>query len=93
MIPTPNIIDIAKLGNGWDLSSDTCNSVLKAHRILVQFIEKQYGIVHEVDCVQHLHCVWFNGDAKVVSAFLTTYLEESLEKSAASFVYPQIWHR
>ena len=93
MIPTPNIIYVSKLGNGGALSSDTCISAQKSRRILVQLIEKQYGIVHEVDCVQHLHCVWFNGDAKVVSAFLTTYLEESLEKSAASFVYPQIWHR
>ena len=80
MIPTPNIIDIAKIGNGEDLSSDTCNSARKVRRILVKFIEKQYGIVHEVECVWHLRYFWFNGAAKAVSAFLTTYIEDILDK-------------
>ena len=79
MIPTPNGIDIAKLGNGGALSSDTCNSARKTRQILVEWIENQDGIVHEVDCVQHLRCVWFNGAAKDVSTLLTTYLEDSLE--------------
>ena len=54
MIPTPNRIDISKLGNDGALSSDTCNSAQKSHRILVQLIENKDGIVHEVECVQHL---------------------------------------
>ena len=80
IIPTPNIIDIAKLRKGGDLSSENCNSAIKARRILVQLIEKQDGIVHEFDCVQHLRCVWFNGSAKAVYAFLTIYPEDSLDK-------------
>ena len=66
MIPTPNKIDIDKIGNGRDLSSDTGNSAQKARRILVQLIAYQDGIVHEVDCVQQLHCVLFNGAAKAL---------------------------
>ena len=93
MISTPNIIYISNLGNYGALSSDTCNSARKARRILVQLIEEQDGIFYEVDCVQNLHYVWFNGDAKSVSTFLTTYLEYSLEKPSASFVYPQILRR
>ena len=72
IIPTPIRIDIAKLGNGRSLSSDTCNLERKARRILVQFIENKDGIVYEVYCVQNLRSVWFNGAAKVVSVFLTT---------------------
>ena len=88
MIPTPNIIYIAKLGNGGALSSDTCNLARKAHWILVQFIEKQDGIVYEVDCVQKLRCVWFNGAAKAVSAFITTYLEEILDEISSFLRVP-----
>ena len=57
----------------------------KKRRILVEFIENQDGIVHEVDCVKHLRGVWFNGAAKAVSTFLTTYLEDSL-KEISSFL-------
>ena len=85
MIPTPNGIDIAKLANSGALSSDTCNSARKTRRILVELIENQDGIVHEVDCVQNLRCVWFNGASKAVSTFLTTYLEDSL-KEISSFL-------
>ena len=74
MIPTTNSIDIAKLGNVGALYSDTCNLVRKERQIIVQLIGDQDGIVHEVDYVQHLRCVWFNGAAKALSAFLTTYL-------------------
>ena len=80
MIPTPNGIDIYKLGNGGALSSEPCNLSQKSRPILVHFIENQDDIFHVVDCVQHLHCVWFNGDTKAVSEFLTTYLEDSLDK-------------
>ena len=80
MIPTHNSIYIAKLGNGGALSSDTCNSERKARWILVQFIEKKDVIVHEVDCVQQLRYVLFDGAAKAVSAYLTTYLEDSLDE-------------
>ena len=79
MIPTPNGIDIAKLWNGGALYSQTCNSARKTRRILVKLIEEQDDIVHEVDCVQHLRCVLFNGASKAVSTFLATYLEDSLE--------------
>ena len=80
MIPTPNGIDIEKLGNGGALSSDTCNSARKTRQFLVELIEKQDGIAHEVDCVQYRHCVWFDGASKAVSTFITTYLEDSLDK-------------
>ena len=80
MIPTPNGIDIAKLGNGGALSSDTCNSAQKTRWILVELIENKDGIVHKVDCVQHLHCFWFNGASKAVSTLLNTHLEDSLEE-------------
>ena len=86
MILTHNSIDIANIGNGRALSSDTCNLARKARRIFVRFIEKQDGIVHEVDCVQQLFCAWFNGAAKEVYSFLTTYLEDSLEE-ISSFLH------
>ena len=80
MIPTPNGIDIAKLGDCGALSSETCTSARKTRRILVELIEKQDGIIYELDCVQHLRYVWFNGAAKSVSTFLAMYLEDSLEE-------------
>ena len=80
MIQTTNSIDIAKLANGRALSPDSCNSAHKSRRILVQLIEKQGGIVHEVYCVQHLHYVRFNAFSNAVFAFITTYLEDSLEE-------------
>ena len=85
MIPTPDSIDIAKLGNGGALSSDTCNLARKARRILLQLIENKDGIVHEFDCVQKLLCVWFNGASNAVSVFITTYFEDSLEKISSFF--------
>ena len=91
MILTHNSIDIANIGNGKALSSDTCNSEQKSCWILVQLIEKQYGIVHEVDCVQHVRCVYFNGAAKAVSEFLTTYLEDSLDKISRFLCVSPYW--
>ena len=94
MIPNPDSIDIKKLSDGA-INTDTCNSAQKTRRILVAIVSEidkdtihdmsredigKAGVVHEMDCMQHLRNVWINGAAKAVSAYLKEYLEDSLEE-------------
>ena len=76
MIPSPDSIDINKLGEGGTIATDTWNSARKVRRILVKDI---YCCVNEQDYMQHLHNVWINGVAKAVSKFMNGFLEDSLD--------------
>jgi len=71
-------ININKLANRT-IIANTCNSARKLQHTLVEHIAN--GIVHEQDCVHHLHNGWINGASKTVSAFLYVFLEleDSLE--------------
>ena len=75
IIPSPDIIDVNKLGDGGTITTDTCNVTRKVRRLLVKSI---YGCVNEQDCMQHLRNVWINGVAKAVSKFMSGFLEGSL---------------
>ena len=93
-IPDPSSIHIKKLTAGA-INTDTCNSAQKTRRILVAIVSEinqeaihdmtreeigTTGVVHEMDCMQHLRNVWINGAANAVSKFLKEYLEDSLEE-------------
>ena len=76
MIPSPDSIDINKLGNGGKISTGTCNTVRKVRRLLVKSIG---GCVNEQECMQHLRNLWINGVAKAVSKFMNRFLEDSID--------------
>ena len=76
MIPSPDIIDINKLGDGGKITTDTCNAARKVRYLLVKSIG---GCVNEQDCMQHLLNVWINGVAKSVSKSMNGFLEDSLD--------------
>ena len=75
-LPTSDSIDIAKLGSGGAITTDTCNAALKTRRILV---EKVQGDVHEMDCMHHLRNVHLNGVEKALTSYLNDYLKDTLE--------------
>ena len=63
MIPSPDSIDINKLGGDCTITTDTCKPAHKVRRLLVKHID---GCFNEQDCMQHLRNVWNNGVAKDV---------------------------
>ena len=75
-LPTPDEIDIAKLGNGGAITTDTCNAALKTRRILANKIG---GQVHEMDCMHHLRNVQLKGVEKALTTYLNTYLKDTIE--------------
>ena len=77
LIPFEDSTDIAKLSNDGVITTDTCNSARKSRRLLVEHLD---GTVHEMDCMHHLSNVIIGGGTKAVSAFLKTFLEESLDE-------------
>jgi len=76
-IPTPDGIDIKKLGKNGLIMTDSCNAAQKARRLLKYEIG---GDVHDLDCFHHLRNVWIKGMEKSVSASLRSLLSDSLEK-------------
>ena len=76
MIPSPDSIDINKLGDGGTITTDTCNGARKVRRLLVKAIE---GCINGKDCRQHLRNVWINGVAKSVSKFINGSHEDSID--------------
>ena len=63
MIPSPDSIEMNKLGDGGTITTYTCNAALKVRRLLVKAID---GRVNKQDFMQHLWNVWINGVAKAV---------------------------
>ena len=76
-IPSPDGIDIKKLGQHGLIMTDSCNAAQKARQLLQCEIG---GIVFEFDCHNHLRNVWIKGMEKLVSVFLQVVLSDSLEK-------------
>ena len=76
MIPSPDSIDINKIGESVTINTDTCNAARKVQHLLVKAID---GCVNEQDCMQHLQNMWINGVAKAVSKFMNGFLEDSLD--------------
>ncbi len=79
-IPSPDGIDIKKLGQHGLVMTDSCNAAQKARRLLQHEIG---GIVHEMDCHHHLRNVWIKGMEKSVSVFLRVIMSDSLEQIPA----------
>ncbi len=76
-IPSPDGIDIKKLGRHGLIMTDSCNAAQKARQLLQYEIG---GIVFELDCHHHLPNVWIKGMEKSVSVFLRVVLSDSLEQ-------------
>ncbi len=76
MVPSPDSIDITKLGKQGLIMTDSCNAAQKA-RCLLQY--EIGGRVYKLDCHHHLHNVWINGMEKCVSVFLRVVVSDSLE--------------
>ena len=76
MIPSPDIIEINKLGEGGTITTDTCNAARKVRHLLVKAID---GCVTEQYFMQHLRNLWINGVAKSVSKFMNGFLEDILD--------------
>ena len=74
-LPSPDEIDIVKLGKGGAITTDTCNAAMKTRRILVNRIG---GTVHEMDCMHHLCNVHLKGVEKALTTYYNTYLKEQL---------------
>jgi len=78
MVPSPDDIDITKLGDHAGLiMTDSCNAAQKARRLLQHKIREN---VYELDCHHHLRNVWIKGMEQSVSSFLRVIVTDSLEK-------------
>ena len=75
-LPTPDEIDISKLGNGGAITTDTCNAAMKTRRILSKKIG---GQVHEIDCMHYLCNVHSKGVEKAFTSYLNAYLSDMIE--------------
>jgi hypothetical protein len=58
-VPSPNEIDINKLGDGGVVMTDTCNAAQKLRRILVSIVDGTF----DLDCMNHLRNVWFGSES------------------------------
>ena len=66
MVPSPDDIDIKKLGDhAGHIMTDSCNAAQKARRLLQHKIG---GNVYELDCHHHLRNVWIKGMEQSVSS-------------------------
>ena len=75
LVPSPDEIDIEKLGDGGVVMTDTCNAAQKLRRILVSIADG----VFDLDCVNHLRNVWFGGVEKALTKHLNELLRTSLD--------------
>jgi hypothetical protein len=78
MLPSPDDIDITKLGvHAGLIMTDSCNAAQKARRLLQHKIG---GNVYKLDCHHQLHNVWIKGMEQSVSSYLRVIVTNSLEK-------------
>jgi hypothetical protein len=70
LVPCKTNIDINKLGDGGQITSDTCNGAQKIRQILTEMIVGSY----DYDCMHHLHNVWFGAMEKKLTVSLNTLL-------------------
>ena len=80
LLPNEDDIDIAELGHGGSITTDTCNAARKMRRLLASVIESKQGTVYEQDCFHHLRCLWVNGSVKAITAYMSSFLEDSLDE-------------
>ena len=76
-LPSPDEININKLGDDGVVMTDTCNAAQKIRRILVDMID---GLAYDLDCMNHLRNVWFGGVEKSLTKHLNQMLRSSLDK-------------
>jgi hypothetical protein len=76
LVPSPDEIDINKLGDGGVVMTDTCNAAQKLRRILVSIVDGTY----DLDCMNHLRNVWFGGVEKSLTKHLNEILRSSLDE-------------
>ncbi len=76
-IPSPDGIDIKKLGHNGLIMTDSCNATQKARRLLRYLVG---GTVCDLDCYHHLRNVWIKGLEKSGSVFLRVVVSDSLEQ-------------
>ena len=74
MVPSPDSIDITKLGKQGLIMTDSCNAAQKARHLLQYAIG---GMVHEFDCHHHLRNVWIKGMEKCDSVFLQVVVSDT----------------
>jgi hypothetical protein len=75
-IPSPDVIDIQKLGHGGCITTDTCNQAQKVQRLLSEHIPASFNY----DCMNHLRNVWFCGAEKALTKDLNNHLQSSLDE-------------
>ena len=76
VIPSPDGVNIQKLGNHGVITTDTCNAAQKARRIMQLKIG---GSTHEWDCLHHTRNVWIKGMEKAVTGRLRVVVTDSME--------------
>lgn len=76
-IPSPDGIDINKLGDGGVIMTDTCNTAQKIRRILVDLID---GSLDLDCCMNHLKNVWIGNMEKALAKHLNELLRSSLDE-------------
>ena len=75
LVPSPDSIDINKLGGGGVVMTDTCNTAQKLRRILVECADG----ISDLDCMNHLRNVWVGNMEKALSKYLNDFLRCSLD--------------
>lgn len=75
LIPSPDGIDMSKLGEEGVIMTDTCNTAQKIRRILVGEIG-----AYDLDCMNHLRNVWFGNMEKELSKHLNALLRSNIEE-------------
>ena len=75
LIPSPDGIDMSKLGEEGVIMTDTCNTAQKIRRILVGEVA-----AYDLDCMNHLRNVWFGNMEKELSKHLNTLLRSNIEE-------------
>ena len=74
-IPSPDQIDIQKLGNGGCITTDTCNAARKVQSLFRELVPGSTTY----DCMNHLRNVWFGAMEKEISKVLNVHLRACLE--------------
>jgi hypothetical protein len=70
LVPCETSISINKLGDGGQITSDTCNAAQRICRILTEMITGSY----DFDCMHHLCNVWFGSMEKKLTTSLALLL-------------------
>ena len=75
-LPSPEQINIQKLGHGGVIMTDTCNQAQKVRRLIC---DQVVGAL-DYDCMNHLRNVWFGATEKGCTKDLNIHLRTSLDE-------------